>query len=112
MSTETLIEANFKAIQSDLEDMKSSMAKIADALTKIAILEERYAVMQASMNRIVEKLDTIDARQSATEIAQIKQDTTIKVTIRAIQIAWAILGSGMLYGAWQVIKIIAVGQVH
>lgn len=110
MSDETVSEANFKIIQSDLADMKSSMAKIADALTKIAILEERYAVMQNSMNRIIEKLDTIDARQSATELAQVKQDTTLKVSLRAIQIAWAILGSGMLYGAWQVIKMIAVAQ--
>lgn len=105
-----LIDANFKSIQSDIQDMKSSMAKIADALTKIAVLEERHQVMQAAMNRIVEKLDAIDQRQATLEIEHVKQQTTLKVSLRSLQVAWAVLGSGMLYGAWQVVKMIVLSQ--
>jgi predicted nucleic acid-binding Zn-ribbon protein len=106
-STEQVIEASFKVIQADLEDMKSSMSKMADALSKIAVLEERHQNMSATMLRVTEKLEKIADRQSALELAHVKQDTSIKVTVKAIQIIWAVIGSAVLYGVWQVIKLAA-----
>lgn len=102
-----LIENNFQSIQGDLADMKSSMSKMADALAKIAVLEERHQVMSATMLRIMEKLENLDAKQNELTLAQVKQDTTIKVSMRAIQVAWAFIGSGVLLGAWQVVKLVA-----
>jgi vacuolar-type H+-ATPase subunit E/Vma4 len=110
MSNEQLLEANFKSIQSDMADLKVSMGKVAEAITRLAVLEERHQAMQSAMNRVVEKLDSLDARQSAMEIAQVKQDTTLKVSMRAVQIAWVVLGSGLMYGAWQLIKLVVLAQ--
>lgn len=107
---EQLIQASFKAIQGDLEDMKASMSKMADALSKIAVLEERHQTMAANMLHITEKLEKIAERQSSLELAHVKQDTTIKVSVKAIQVAWAVIGSGVLYGVWQVIKLAAAAQ--
>ncbi len=106
-SSEQVIEASFRVIQGDLEDMKASMSKMADALSKIAILEERHQTMSANMLRVTEKLEKIAERQAVLELDHVKQDTTIKVTVKAIQVIWAVLGGGILYGAWQVIKLLA-----
>lgn len=106
-SAEQLIEASFNVIRGDLEDMKVSMSKMADALSKIAVLEERHQAMSTNILRVTEKLEKIAERQSALELVHVKQDTTIKVTIKAIQVAWAVLGAGILYGVWQVIKLTA-----
>ena len=100
-----LTEAHFQLLQADMADLKVSMGKIAEAITRLAVLEERHQSMQTAMNRVVEKLDAIDARQSALELSQVKQETTLKVSLRAIQVAWAVLGSGLLYGGWQLIKL-------
>jgi predicted nucleic acid-binding Zn-ribbon protein len=109
-STEQVIEASFKVIQNDLEDMKTSMSKMADALSKIAVLEERHQTMSSNMLRVTEKLEKIADRQSALELAHVKQDTTIKVSVKAIQIIWAVIGSAVLYGVWQVVKMAATTQ--
>ena len=106
-SAEQVIEASFKVIQGDLEDMKSSMSKMADALSKIAILEERHQTMSATMLRVTEKLEKIAERQSLLEMAHVKQETTVKVTVKAIQVIWGVIGGGILYGVWQIMKILA-----
>lgn len=104
---QSAVEANFNAIQADLNDMKQSMSKMADALAKIAILEERHSVMASQMLRVSEKLEKLDSRQNDLELRHVKQDTAIKVTIRAIQVIWSIIGAGVLIGAWQVVKLVA-----
>jgi predicted nucleic acid-binding Zn-ribbon protein len=106
-STEQVIQASFKVIQGDLEDMKASMSKMADALSKIAVLEERHQTMSATMLRVMEKLEKIAERQSSLELEHVKQATTVKVTVKAIQVVWGVIGAGVLYGAWQLIKIAA-----
>jgi predicted nucleic acid-binding Zn-ribbon protein len=106
-SAEQLIETSFKVIQGDLEDMKASMSKMADALSKIAVLEERHQTMSANMLHITEKLEKIAERQSMLELAHVKQDTTVKVTVKAIQVIWGVIGGGVLYGVWQIMKMVA-----
>lgn len=106
-STEQVIESSFQVIRGDLEDMKASMSKMADALSKIAVLEERHQTMATNMLRVTEKLEKIADRQSALELAHVKQDTTVKVTVKAIQVIWAVIGGGVLYGVWQFMKMIA-----
>lgn len=103
-----LIDSNFKSIQDDLADMKSSMSKMADALAKIAVLEERHTTMAQTMVRIMEKLETLDKRQYELEITQVRQETTVRVTVKAIQVAWAVIGAGVMYGLWQFIKLVAL----
>ena len=44
-SEKDLTNSHFQLIQSDLKDMKASMSKIADALTKIAVLEEKHQLI-------------------------------------------------------------------
>lgn len=109
MSSETNLDANFRIIQGDLEDMKASMSRMADALTKIAVLEEKHQVMAATMLKITEKIDTLSDKYGELFIEQVRQQTTVKVSLKAIQIAWGVIGSALLYGGWQVVKMI-VGQ--
>lgn len=106
-SESQVFDANLRAIQDDLADMKSSMSKIADALSKIAVLEERHSAMTKNLVRVMEKLEDMDKRQNAMELVQVRQETTVKVTIKAIQVAWGVIGAGVLYGVWQFIKMVA-----
>lgn len=109
MSSEQIIESNFRVIQTDLADMKASMSKMADALSKIAVLEERHQSMSSTMFRIMEKLERLDEKYADLHLQQVKQETTVKVTVRAIQIIWGVLGTAVMYGVWQIIKLAAQG---
>lgn len=101
-------DAAFQVIRNDLEDMKVSMSKMADALAKIAVLEERHQVMSSTLMRLLEKQEKIDERQNALELSQMQQATTVKVSVNALKVAWTVLGAGILAGAWQLIKMIAL----
>lgn len=94
-------------MQGDLADMKASMSKMADAISKIAILEERHQAMHNTMLRTLDKLEEQQTEINGLKLEQAKQDTAIKVTIKAIQVAWAVLGSGILAGVWFGIKAVA-----
>jgi hypothetical protein len=102
-----LFNSALGAMQSDLHDMKTSMSKMADAISKIAVLEERHQAMHNTMLRTLDKLEEQQVEINSIKLAQAKQDTAIKVSIKAIQIAWAILGSGLLAAAWFVVKTMA-----
>lgn len=106
-ATDHSTDAAFQIIRNDLEDMKASMSKMADALAKIAVLEERHQVMSSTLMRILEKLDKVDSRQNNLEMAQMRQATTIKVSVNALKVAWTVLGAGILAGVWQFIKMVA-----
>lgn len=106
-ASDTSRDTAFQIIRNDLEDMKASMSKMADALAKIAVLEERHQVMTSTQMRILEKLEKLDDRQNSLEMAQMRQATTIKVSVNALKVAWGVLGAGVLAGVWQFIKMIA-----
>lgn len=106
-ASDTSRDAAFQIIRNDLEDMKASMSKMADALAKIAVLEERHQVMTSTQMRILEKLEKLDERQNNLEMAQMRQATTIKVSVNALKVAWGLLGAGVLAGVWQFIKMVA-----
>lgn len=107
MSANDTNALHLQVIRTDLEDMKASMSKMADALAKIAVLEERHQTMTSTQMRILEKLEKIDERQNNLEMAQLRQATTIRVSVNALKVAWGVLGAGVLTGVWQFIKMIA-----
>lgn len=96
-------------VQNDLQDMKQSMSKIAEALTKIAVLEEKHQMLSATLLRVVDKLETLEKAHTEIRTEQIKQETTVKVAMRSIQVAWGVIGSGVLYVGWQILKMVAAG---
>jgi len=106
MSGEKMIEQNFERIQTDIADMKSSMSKIAEALTKIAVLEEKHQTISTTMIKILDRIEVMDRRQTALELAvataKARQDTAVK----SISVAWTVLGSGILYGIGHAIYLI------
>lgn len=139
--------ANIQSIRGDLEDMRVSMSKMADALTKIAVLEEKHQVVSSTMLKIMEKQEKLDRDLQEIRFAQIeaasgtrelmhenreqmnlklqemrketedeiqeirdqmlKQTTTINVVTRGIKIVWALIGTGVIYIVWQMIKMAA-----
>lgn len=92
------MSAEFERIQSDITDMKSSMSKIAEALTKIAVLEEKHQTISTTMIKILDRIEVMDRRQTALELAQATQSARQDTAVKSIQVAWTILGSGLIYG--------------
>lgn len=84
---------NSHVLEQQLAEMRISISKMADALTKLAILEERHQVTQARVEKLEDRLVEVSKQASAVEINQIKHFATIDGILRVLKIQWLVLGT-------------------
>ena len=66
---ETISYQEFQSLNRDIGEMKSLMSQIADAITRITLLDERQQVVGAFMQKLDERMARMEHRQQETEIA-------------------------------------------
>jgi predicted nucleic acid-binding Zn-ribbon protein len=93
-------------LQGDISDIKSSMGKIADAVTRLAVLEEKHQTTVLAMERIMTRIERDENRIGELEKAHIRQETAFEAYARAVKMAWAVLGAGVLYMGSNLIHIV------
>ncbi len=79
-----------------MTSMEGVMGQIAEALTRLAILEERHAAVVTVVNKVSDKMDRSDSRVNELENDVIRIKTTASVLSKATTAAWAVLGTGIL----------------
>jgi hypothetical protein len=62
-----VLGARFEALGKDLAEMKAVLRSVSDAITKLALVEERQTQAAASIARAFESLEKIDARLERLE---------------------------------------------
>lgn len=89
-------EKMIEGLQSDLAEVKTTLGKIADALTRLAVLEERQSAVVAVLNRVSDRQDKAEERNSALSNEMIRLATTANVISRGIFALWITVGAGVL----------------
>jgi hypothetical protein len=112
MSAEEDFKSKVDQIQEDLSDMKSSMGKIAEAVTRLAVLEEKHHGTVLALERILVRVERDEERINSVEKVQIRQDAAIGAYMKAVQGAWAVLGAGVLYVGAQIVTFVTHGAQH
>lgn len=121
-AAEAELRADMNSIKGDMNDIKSSMRQIADAMTKLAILEDRQSAAANIQTKVLERIETLEARQHATELRLATGNLTLDqitavakkvdgvhermVTLEAqkraagagIKALWAVFGSALTAG--------------
>jgi len=82
----------------DIDELRSSMAQMAKALTHLAILEERYQTIHIAQNRHLEKLEAMMNLYQNVHTEQVKIRATLTTTWKAVCVAWAVLGTAVISG--------------
>jgi hypothetical protein len=59
---------NIQTLKSEMREVKEALNRVADALVRLTVLEERHAATQVLQTRIVERLDRMDALHTQREI--------------------------------------------
>jgi hypothetical protein len=123
--------AGVESVRQELIDIKQAVSKMADALTRLALLEERYLTFHALLIKIAERQDMaeqkrheqevsaarisdIPARVAAVEaefrvlhIERQEDKAKFKTLMWTVRAFWAIAGSGIgLYALQLVAKLI------
>jgi hypothetical protein len=56
-------------LERDMSDMKALMQKMVDAITRMALLEERQASVKETTDKILDQINDIREHQAAVELA-------------------------------------------
>jgi chaperonin cofactor prefoldin len=71
-------------LHEDVGEIKTALSKLSDAITKLALVEERQMQTSVTLDRIAASLETLDSRVDTLERAQPKNTETAKWMDRVI----------------------------
>lgn len=80
----------------ELREIKESVAKIADAMVQLAVLNERQTHTADRLNRLEAAHDETVRQVSVTREDQLKLLATIDGVSKTMRVFWAVVGGGVL----------------
>jgi hypothetical protein len=86
-------------IKEGQESMRAAIEKMSDAVTRLAIIEERQAASSSAIDRIMKAVEKIDERVRTLEIAEPMQEKTSEWVQSAI---WAGAAAAVMFVASKV----------
>ena len=86
------LEFRLGALHEDVRDVRSSMNKLADAITKLALIEERQVNTNVLVGQVNHKLDAMEARINQLEINAPSTTRTSMWVDRAVLFAVGAMG--------------------
>lgn len=124
------LEQQIDQVQLDVRDMRSDVKVIAEAITRLAVMEERSQTLAASLERVASQVEKIDERQRNSEItrdvmvqvstrlaaveekvdttyvSQVKFEAKVQGMSNTLKVMWAAFGTGVLYIGGNVIQLV------
>lgn len=91
-----LVASKVESLHGDLHEMKQAMRDVADALIKLALIDERQSNMVASQERMLLLIDKLDARVDHLEKNEGQQNLATKYVLAAV---WGAAGLLVMYVA-------------
>lgn len=85
---------HIQRIREAQDRMEKSVSQIADALTRLALVEERQASTTASIDRLAVSLDKLETRLKALELTG---PNNARVTALVDKAMWGIVGGAVIY---------------
>jgi len=76
MSAETVTRAEFSSLEGQLGDIKALLGRMVDAMSKLAIIDERQAGFNDTSREILRRLSSIEERQHQADIEAAKNGDT------------------------------------
>ena len=96
MSETDIFAHRLDTLHEDVGEIKSALKELANATTKLILVEERQAQTAATLERVVATLDKLSDRVADLELAQPAHSRTSVWVDRGI---WALLGLLGMYVA-------------
>lgn len=94
MSEHDVVHAELRSIRDDVSEIKGAVARVAEALERLARLEERQATASAALERAFGAIAKMETRLRGLEQAQPVQQMTSDWVGKGV---WAALGAAGLF---------------
>ena len=92
-----LLSVRLQSLHEDVGDIKGTLKDLTDAITKLALVEERLSVTMNAQERAFKAISLVEARLSALESKVPVTDNTMKWVDRGIT---AIVAAALMF-VWE-----------
>jgi hypothetical protein len=97
---ETMIDlSDFRAqlagMTASMVDIRSSVFQIAEAITRLAVLEERHQGIARVLEKAVERLEIIEQKQHAHALEMATIAGQAAGASKIVKVLWAVFGTGV-----------------
>ncbi|MDR9847001.1 hypothetical protein [Herbaspirillum huttiense] len=100
MSTTPALEQQIREMRSehraDMRELRDTVKVIADAVTRLTVLEEKHSRTQTSVERQAQKLEKTEERMHVIELEHAKFISTAKGASAAAKVLWSAFGAGIV----------------
>ena len=86
--------------------LQGALDQIAEALTRLAVMEERQSAFATMTNKNVENLEKTQERVNDLEHQMIRIDTAAVVVKRVLVVTWVVLGTAILSFAGNLVHVV------
>ncbi|MDY7537627.1 hypothetical protein QN372_00545 [Undibacterium sp. RTI2.1] len=84
---------NSTALEQQMAEVRISVGKMADALTKLAILEERHQATIARVAKMEDRIIDVAKKSNDMELAQVRHFATLDGITSTIRVLWVVVGT-------------------
>lgn len=93
MPNQSVFEERMNDVREDIREVRSAMGKIADAITRMAILEERHRGTDDRVAKAEERLRDVEKKSSENEKSYLKLIATINGITSTSRVLWLVGGT-------------------
>lgn len=97
-SMESAIDVKLKALHGDVSEIKSSLSALTQAITKLALIEERQSTSNAAMDRAFTAINDLSTRMQAMELSlpELKVRSS-QASVWIDRFVWVIVSGALVY---------------
>ncbi|HDR9086345.1 hypothetical protein [Burkholderia vietnamiensis] len=96
MSEIAVLGGQIKDVQGHVQEIKAGMTQVADAIVRLAVIEERHLTTRARVEKLEDRMVDVSTRTTELEKAHIKYEATFTGATWTAKVGWALLGGGAL----------------
>jgi hypothetical protein len=104
MPSQTVFEQQMEELRTDMREMRGAVTKMAEALTKLSVLEERNLAANVAIEKIATRVEKVEEKVNGVELEQVKFESTVEGVTKTMRFMWGAFGGGVIYLGSQIIK--------
>ena len=96
MSEMNSLANQISEVKEDMREIRASMSKIADAVTRLAVLESQNKANGQRMENLESRQTTVEKESAETRLSLNRATAQLSGAMTTIKILWAVIGSTAL----------------
>ncbi len=96
MSEMNSLANQISEVKEDMREIRASMSKIADAVTRLAVLESQNTANAQRMENLETRQAAVEKESAETRLSLIRTTAQLSGAMTTIKVLWGVIGSTAL----------------